>query len=191
MKNIVIEGSRGVGKSTVTQLLRAKILNCTLINFTGFNEGGEVGLAQTIKYYSTWFGLFNSMKGTNSVYIHDRFYLSEMVYSNIYKDYDFEPYYNKFNNLVAQCFEDFHLVILVLEDEKEFDKRLKSRKKTKLFGRVSEEARESMEQQAGYIYHGNHIPPNAGIKLHYISVDKKSPDDIVQEIIEKTLLLQT
>lgn len=185
MKNIIIEGARGTGKSTVSQIVRGNILNSTLINFTGFNEGGEEGYRKTMKYYNSWFRFFRDMKGTETIYVHDRFYFSEMVYSFLYKDYSFEEEFQIFNHRLKHSFDEVHLVLLTITDEEELARRL-SRNKKELFGRVAEDVTNSFKQQYFYLHFLHRIPMKTGIKYHELAVDGLTPDEVAQKIIDIT-----
>jgi deoxyguanosine kinase len=188
LKNIIIEGARGVGKSSVTKILREKTTNSTLINFTGFNEDGMEGLIKVNEYYAHWMSFFKSLKesGQDMTFIHDRFYLSEMVYSLLYKKYSFEVSYNTLNSMIEESFDDVVLVLLTLDD-RNIKKRLKSRDKEKLFGKEEESARQSMIQQSMYLnllsgpFSDECYPKN--LKIHYVDTVGKTPEKIAEEIL--------
>lgn len=185
MKNIIVEGARGTGKSTVTKILRENILNSTLINFTGFNEGGDDGFRKTLKYYNSWFNFFHGLKETDMIFIHDRFYFSEMVYSFLYKDYNFEEDYQIFNHRIKNNFDEVHLILLVTDSEELLYNRLNRNKKL-LFGRVNENVTESLKQQYLYKHFLDRIPKITGIKYHVIEVGDLTPEEISQKIIDIT-----
>lgn len=185
MKNIIIEGPRGTGKSTVTKILRENILNSTLINCTGFNEQGEEGIRKTMKYYNSWFNFFKDLKGTDMTFVHDRFYFSEMIYSTLYKDYNFEEEFQILNRRLKHSFDDVYLILLVINDAELLHNRL-IRNKEALFGWVDENVTESFKQQYLYSHYLDRIPKNTGIKYHVIEVDDLTPEEVSQKIIDIT-----
>lgn len=183
MKNIVIEGARGTGKSTVARYARENTTNSTLVNFTGFNEQGQEGLNKVATYYSNWFSFFGKMRGGDFLFIHDRFYFSEMVYSKLYKDYDFTVTYDFLNQVVPTFFDEIQLVFLVGTEESM--RRNLVREKAQLFGNVEESVEESMKQHHEYAalcydLAGKNIP---GLTIHRIQVDGKTVKEIGDEIL--------
>lgn len=190
MKNVIIEGARGTGKSTVARILRDKVLNSTLINFTGFNEGGEEGLEKVIRYYDAWFEFFWRIQDMDVTFIHDRYYFSEMVYSKLYKDYDFTRAFQTFNSHLENTFDDFHIILLVTDDREKLMSRL-SRDKEKLFGRVTEDANNSFTQQDLYFHYMRELYTHTRIEYSSIVVDNLTPEEVAELIIDRTQLLQS
>lgn len=148
MKIITIEGSRGTGKSTIAHQLRQELKDTTLINFTGFNTDGEEGFKRITDYYMNWIAMFIQMKqaGLEHTILCDRIFFSEMVFSKLYKNYDFREVY-------AFLVEAFALLeptifYLTIEDEEELGRRLQRDKVP--FHNVEESVTETFKQQAEY-----------------------------------------
>lgn len=184
MKNIVVEGARGLGKSSVTRYLREKTTNSTLINFTGFNEGGVDGKIKVIEYYNAWFSFFSRLHGGDYLFIHDRFFFSEMVYSKLYKDYDFSSTYLDYTKRLPYLFEDLQIVLLWTDDMVELGRRL-VRDKEHLFGEVMEDVTQSLLQQSTYMKLLKELQDEKirNVKVHLIWVDGKTVEQIGDEIL--------
>ena len=182
MINIVLEGARGTGKSTVAKLLREKTTNSTLINHTGFDADGQEGLSLTTLYYKAWQSFFLRMRGTDSIFIHDRYFFSEFIYSRLYKEYEFPV---DFKSVIEEFYDKMALVVLVADAET-YEKRL-TREKIQLFGRVTESKTESLFQQIQYLKLVRDLDelknPIWNLKIHIISVNTKTPEEVAEEIL--------
>lgn len=153
---IIFEGTRGVGKSTVARAIRHSIEGSTLMNLTGFKDDGDIGLARIGNYYDTIFQMLDTFQYANAstqlqgdmTLIFDRTFFSEMVYSKLYKKYDFsqayEYYLRKIFDVSTRMFI-FHMTA----DDASLVSRLE-RDKTKLFGEVEESVKESRKQADEY-----------------------------------------
>lgn len=187
MENIVVEGARGLGKSSITRYLRDKTTNSTLINYTGFNEKGEHGKAKVSNYYKNWKDFFWQSQGWGFTFIHDRYFFSEFVYSKLYKDYDFESEYLKLVKAIPQTYDKLDLFVLWTDSVEELERNL-NRDKVQLFGEVSESTKESLKQQISYLnmaieLKSRNIP---NLKVHIINVARKSVEQIGDEILRLT-----
>jgi deoxyguanosine kinase len=147
---IILEGARGTGKSTIAFKLRQKMKNSTLINFTGFNEDGKEGLEKISNYYKSWFALFRNFnwKVKDQVIICDRFYPSEMVFSSLYKEYDFTQEYVNFCRLLPTLADEIYIINFTINDENELKNRLLRDKIP--FGKADESVIETLKQQHKY-----------------------------------------
>jgi thymidylate kinase len=147
-KLILLEGSRGTGKSTLAFQLRQTLKDSTLVNFTGFNIDGEIGLKKITGYYLNWLIMFLNMQSDKieQTIICDRIFFSEMVYSTLYKSYDFEHTYQ----ILVEMFSRLNPIIfyLTINDEEELSKRLQREKIP--FHNVEESVKETLKQQNEY-----------------------------------------
>jgi deoxyguanosine kinase len=186
VKNIIVEGARGLGKTSITKYIREHTTNSTLINFTGFNEGGEEGLNKVKKYYAFWERFFEDNKDNNSefLFIHDRYYFSEMVYSSLYKDYDFRPHFDYLVDNIPEHFDEVTLVVLY-GGAQDISRNL-NRDKVELFGKVDESLQNSLIQQLEYLKMAKRLDerniPNLTVKV--LDCTGKSIQEIGNEIIE-------
>lgn len=98
--------------------------------------------------------MFKSMKRNSNavgdiVFIFDRFFFSEMVYSQLYKQYDFDTHYKMFCKELFEVFDEVEIYYLHHSDEAELNKRI-NRDKVDLFDAIPENVQEIMKQQAKY-----------------------------------------
>lgn len=187
MKNLIVEGARGLGKSSITRYLRDKTTNSTLINFTGFNETGDEGKAKVTNYYKEWTKFFRILREGDYTFIHDRYFFSEVVYSEYYKDYSFIEEYLHILDSIPQTYGQFDLIILWTDDKFELQRNL-TRDKAELFGREEESVKASLMQQLGYLKLASDLRqmkiPN--VRVHTINVAGKAIEVIGDEILSLT-----
>jgi deoxyguanosine kinase len=189
MKNLIFEGARGLGKSEISRYIRQKTTNSTLINFTGFNEGGQEGLNKVLAYYKAWETFFFTCKWSDALFIHDRYYFSEMVYSELYKDYDFKRYYYQLIKQFEHTFDQAEIVFLWTSRQEDLERNLK-RDKAELFGNVGDDVSKSLTQQLFYLVLENELItmkiPN--LTVHIVDVAGKTIEEIGEEVLKLTNL---
>lgn len=178
MSIIVLEGSRGTGKSTLAFQLRQTLKDSTLINFTGFNMDGVQGLNKISSYYLNWLSMFHYMNkdSIEQTIICDRIFFSEKVFSKLYKNYDF-------SNIYQSLVESFSLLqptifYLRISDEEELSKRLIRDKIP--FHNVEESVKETMKQQEEY----DRVFQGVSNKFNIVTLDtSKLTNEQVKEIV--------
>lgn len=189
MEITIFEGGRGTGKSTLASKFRQKNSDTTLINFTGFHEDGQSGLSKVTEYYKSWMQLLFALSGHKSSMVFDRFYFSERVYSQLYKDYDFRGHFFEFNESLdelAQMGVKINIVLLTIHDKEELKQRLMRDKVP--FGKAEENVSETLKQQDEYInvMAGFNISYNGdNMKVYQIDTSGKSNDEVYVEVLEK------
>lgn len=186
----ILEGARGTGKSTISFKLRQKIGETTLINFTGFNEEGFDGKMKSYDYYSAFMKLLYELKNHDSKMVFDRFFFSERVFSELYKDYDFSQLYELLSSsLVGLAYEGvkINIFFFTIDDENELKSRL-TRDKIP-FGKVEESVTQSMLQQelykkvfSDFEKHTSNVP---NINVHTIDTTYKTLEEIYDEAVER------
>lgn len=151
LKLIILEGPRGSGKSTVARELRNSIEGSTLINPTGFKDDGGQGLRKIISYYEAMEQYLKNLSSSIETFcvIFDRTFFSEVVYSRIYKQYDFSPAFEWFFNSMLAYTDELYLFHMKLSNEEELRERL-NRDKVQLFDKVEESVVQSTIQQQHY-----------------------------------------
>lgn len=119
----ILEGHRLTGKSTITRKLRNKINYATLINPTGFPEDGEEGLNKITHYYRSWIDFIKSFKDQDILFIFDRFMFSEVVFSRLYKTYNFDNVFYEFLEELCQ-YANVETLFLQISYDKQLLKRM-------------------------------------------------------------------
>lgn len=180
----ILEGSRGTGKSTLAFKLRQLTPETTLINFTGFHDEGEEGLTKSYVYYSAFMQLFNRLSKHESKFVFDRFFFSEAVYSQLYKDYDFTELYNELLNdleFIANLGVKINIFFLTINDEEELKNRLIRDKVP--FGKAEEGVNATLLQQSKYQELFNNLHSSENLKLHTIDTSGKTIEEIYSQIL--------
>lgn len=181
----IIEGGRGTGKSTVVSKIRQLIPETTLINPTGFHADGGEGLEKIEHYYDAWFDLLYFLKSHNSSMVFDRFYFSEMVFSKLYKRYDFKKSYTDYNEMLGELVKrgaNINIFFLTINDEEELKNRL-TRDKVP-FGKAEESVKETLQQQKEYKELFDKLREESILKIHYIDTSGKTTDEVYEEILQ-------
>lgn len=188
---IILEGARGTGKSSVAYKLRQRMKHSTLINPTGFHEDGDEGLDKISNYYEGIFDLLYKWKARVSGYttIMDRFFPTEMVFSSLYKEYDF---YQKFKNLcklLPTLDDDIYIFFFTVSDKEVLKERLNRDKIP--FGKAEESIEESLKQQDAYYKYINELKGNIdwdvarGVKLIEIDTAYMDQDEVIKFVIRQ------
>lgn len=196
MEITILEGARGTGKTTLAQKLRQTTSNSTLINFTGFNQDGEEGLRRVTDYYKAFMGMFLRLAKHDSKFIFDRFFFSEMVYSQLYKNYDFEDVYKELLfdlEVLAHHGAKINILYLTVNEKEELKRRL-IRDKVSFFN-VDENVEETLKQQNVYrdvfddlftkhLMNNDAVHKNLHIKL--IDTSHKTNEEVYNDILKAT-----
>lgn len=127
-KIIIVEGPQGVGKTTFTNLLREKMKATDLYRLSGIKDKTETGHAKIKLKYEKLLEYIENCEDINMIF--DRTFFTNEVYSRLgYQNYDFSITYNellkKLDTLKNIEKYDIYLVILFLDDETLYEKRIK------------------------------------------------------------------
>ncbi len=121
---IIVEGPQGTGKTTVTNYLREKMSATDLYRLSGIKDKTETGKEKIKTKYERLLDYIESCKDINMIF--DRNFFSNEVYARLgYQKYKFSDVYENLLNRLNNIDADIYLVILYLEDEGEFENRLK------------------------------------------------------------------
>ncbi|UGO46148.1 thymidylate kinase [Bacillus phage vB_BanS_Chewbecca] len=186
---IILEGTRGTGKSTLARELRQKLPETTLINFTGFHKDGEEGLSKVEDYYSAWIGAFFKLLKHDSTYVFDRCFFSEKVYSKLYKDYNFTGSYDVLCDKLTDLADmGVKIDIIYLTVESKFDLKERLNRDKVPFASVKESVEESLKQQEEYnkvidSFYYNYASYTENIKIHKVDTTGKWAEHVEEEVI--------
>jgi thymidylate kinase len=120
MKLIVIEGARGVGKSTYVQKLRNTIPSTMVMQLTGIEKTKDE-YNDTCNHYYSLMDFLEEETDIPYTLVLDRFFFSECVMSKLYKDYDFTSSFDSLCFMLSKSNIDLTLVLLTLNDDTEGD----------------------------------------------------------------------
>jgi deoxyguanosine kinase len=184
---VILEGPRGTGKTTVAQILRRKINYSTLINPTGFPEDGMKGLIKINAYYTAWMKFLREASYVGQPYrlIFDRFFFTEMVFSSLYKSYDFRAMFEKcWHDLIVHA-DKVDIFYFTVDDQENLHERLDRDKPQ--FASVVDSLTEYYRQADAYnslfseIYNMSSGLPN--VFVHKLDTSNTKPDAVAEKII--------
>lgn len=187
-KIVIIEGARGVGKSTVVGNLRKTMTNTISINMTGNNEDSYEAKMETMYRYLNWLELIKAEKDSSMTYIFDRFFFSEIVYSKLYKSYDFSEHYGQLFSLLDEIAESVEVIVIELSTGLvDFSRNLNRGEKADLFNNenLRDNTEFSHEQQVEYCRVFVDAEGKAeNIKFRQVSCTGKSEEEVMNEVKE-------
>ena len=125
---IIVEGPQGAGKTTFTNYLREKMSATDLYRLTGIKDKTETGHMKIKRKYDKLIEYMKVCEDVNMVF--DRTFFTNEIYSRLgYLDYNFS---DTFNGLLEKLDEintaEIYLIVLYLENEKEYENRIKRNK---------------------------------------------------------------
>lgn len=180
---IIVEGSQGVFKTSVTRKLRDKSVYTVLLALTGVENKNEDGTKYVYAEHRSALSMIDNCKGSGLNFILDRSFMSNMVYQNLkYNNHDFESYYNSLFSHLNHIGEDYNVnFVLLTANGETFAERL-NRNKPK-FTDVNYNVTNSLSQQYQY----EELVKDACKKYSNITftimpTDNRTSDDIVKEI---------
>lgn len=189
MKIVIIEGARGTGKTTLVGAVRKKLTETVAINFTGMKGDNRETALNIFRHYDNFLiYLSNEQYDESKInYIFDRFFFSELVYSSLYKTYDFRKYYHNLKSTLeswSKSKTNFEVVyVQLVASEETLKNRLLARNcngdKEKLFSRVEESVQESLKQQEEY----NKLYYDIQLEKYQYEVTDDNFNQVVNEIV--------
>lgn len=182
MRIVILEGSRGVGKSTLGRVIREKIPEITLVNPVGFHLDGNEGFDKVVKYYLAWNNMISSLSNHNSTFVFDRYFFTERVFSELYKSYDFKDVYETLLDDLSDI-ADVDVIFLTCNNSDVLKERL-TRDKVP-FANVVESTVETFKQQNLYKDIMSDMQEKySNPKLHVVDTTNKTPKDIEEEVFK-------
>lgn len=125
-KVILIEGSQGVYKSSVTNILREKLTSTNLLRLSGVKGKTKQDEVKSFSYHANVLNMVADSHECGLNWVFDRSYLSDRVYAKLgYKDYDFEYYSGVLAEKLSRLASYYDVFFFVLTaDEESFKERL-------------------------------------------------------------------
>lgn len=129
-KIIIFEGAQGVGKTTITNTLRHLMPHTNLYRLSGTEDKSVEGKNKAIKMYKSLLAHMKTLEGCSINLLFDRLFFSEEAYCRLgYKEYLFTDVYKELLKELSEMDFEIYYIVLYLEDENEFEKRLKRENK--------------------------------------------------------------
>ena len=187
-KIVFLHGAQGVGKTTVSNYLRERLVHTTLIRLAGVPSYQEDANQKALLYHLSLLDGVNRTYGTMMNYVMDRSFLCEKVYANLgFKPHDFEKECEIIENVIETMTEYFDLYFVLLKaNEETFSKRLKTRKKAQ-FEAVKFKVENSLKQQEEYEKELQKLPQAVNVLTMFVddSTSSEVADFIIETIFKK------
>lgn len=120
---IIVEGPQGVGKTSVTNYLREKIVSADLYRLTGIKDKTPTGYDKIKRKYLKLLEYVENCEDVNMVF--DRTFFSEEIYSRLgFKEYSFHNIYEELLKKLDSLNFEIYFVVLYLKDTEEYRKRI-------------------------------------------------------------------
>ena len=150
-KIIVVEGAQGAGKTTITDYLRYVVKHTNLYRLSGISDATITGLSKNKKMYFDLLEYMKKMENLDINLLFDRTFFTEECYCRLgKKEYTFTEVYNELLELFSKLDFDIYYITLYLEDEQEYENRLKREGKVEpAYAKFS--AENSIAQQREYL----------------------------------------
>ena len=184
-KIIFIEGSQGVGKSSVTKELREKLKYTTMLDLNAIGDKSLDGRDKMYKYHKGILNMFEDNKYNGMNFLCSRSYFSEAVYCELgYKSYDFEVQTNSLTSELTYLtnYYDVYFIVLTATEE-ELEERLNRNK----FAYNKFSVENSLNQQNVYKRYLRYLSNKSERSVRCFEVPNRNIDDTV-EVIMKSIL---
>lgn len=150
-KIIVVEGSQGSGKTTITDFLRHTLAYSNLYRLSGTADSTVEGKKKAEEMYVDLIEYIKKMENKSINLIFDRTFFTEENYCRLgIKDYSFTDVYEKLLDQFANLDFEIYYITLYLKDENEYIERLKRDGKA-VFKGAEFKAENSIKQQRVYL----------------------------------------
>lgn len=179
-KLILVEGCQGVGKTTITNLLRDTIPYTCLMRLSGIQDTTLEGRKPIYDMHRHVLDMYYDSKGIIN-WIQDRSFMSERVYCMLgFKEYTFEQEYRELLNYLGILSSYYDVYLVLLTANSETLKRRLQREKPE-YSKVSFNVDNSLKQQNAYLQLFDEIH-GTGISRIIIPTDTATPIEIINYI---------
>lgn len=186
-KIIIVEGSQGVGKTTITDYLRNSVKHTNLYRLSGVSDSTMSGLEKSKKMYENLMDYIKKMENLDINLLFDRTFFTEENYCRLgFKEYSFTDVYNDLLEQLSKMDFEIYYLTLYLKDEDLYTERLKRDGKTEPdYAKFAKES--SVKQQNVYLEMADEIKkkyPN----IHVYNIENSKSLEETQN--ELKLILQ-
>lgn len=172
-KLIVVEGSQGVGKTTVTDYLRYSLNYTNLYRLSGTSDSSVEGKKKAEDMYISLLEYIKKMENKSINLVFDRTFFSEENYCRMgKKDYTFTDVYEKLLEEFSKLDFEIYYITLYLKDMEKYHTRL-DRKDKAVFKNSKYKVENSINQQKVYLEMAEEIKEKyPSIKVKNIANDR-------------------
>ena len=185
-KLIIVEGSQGVGKTTITDYIRHTLNHVNLYRLTGTKDSSIDGKEKAKKMYYNLLDYIKKMENLDIDLLFDRTFFTEENYCRLgKKEYTFTDVYEKLLKKLNELDFDIYYITLYLSNEKEYAKRLNRKGKAQIkYAKFSTDS--SIMQQNIYLDMSKEIKEKYP-KIKVVNIDNSQDIDIVKKKINEIL----
>lgn len=125
---LILEGSVGSGKSTLSKLIRENMPYTMLLDLSAIKDKSEeTGKDKMHKYHSKILQMFEDTIGCDMSYVCSRSFLSELCYTELgFKEYSFKENANELMSTVEYLTKHYNIFFVLLTvDEGQLENRLR------------------------------------------------------------------
>lgn len=150
-KLIVVEGTQGAGKTTVTDFIRHSLSYTNLYRLCGTSDTTKEGKKKAEDMYIDLLEYIKKMENKSINLLFDRTFFTEENYCRLgKKDYTFSDVYEKLLEDFSKLDFDIYYITLYLRDTKKYSSRLDRKDKAK-FKNSDFDLENSINQQRVYL----------------------------------------
>lgn len=156
-KIIVVEGSQGAGKTTITDYIRHTLSYTNLYRLCGTSDSTITGKKKAKEMYEDLLEYMKKMENKSINLLFDRTFFTEENYCRLgKKEYSFTDVYEKLLQDFASLDFEIYYITLYLEDESKYSERLNRGEKA-VFKGSEFAADNSIKQQKVYLQMASEI----------------------------------
>lgn len=156
-KIIVVEGSQGAGKTTITDYIRHTLSYTNLYRLCGTSDSTITGKKKAKEMYEDLLEYMKKMENKSINLLFDRTFFTEENYCRLgKKEYSFTDVYEKLLKDFASLDFEIYYITLYLEDESKYSERLNRGEKA-VFKGSEFAANNSINQQKVYLQMADEI----------------------------------
>lgn len=156
-KIIVVEGSQGAGKTTITDYIRHTLSYTNLYRLCGTSDSTITGKKKAKEMYEDLLEYMKKMENKSINLLFDRTFFTEENYCRLgKKEYSFTDAYEKLLQDFASLDFEIYYITLYLEDESKYSERLNRGEKA-VFKGSEFAADNSIKQQKVYLQMASEI----------------------------------
>lgn len=166
---LILEGSVGSGKSTLSKLIRENMPYTMLLDLSAIKDKSEeTGKDKMHKYHSKILQMFEDTIGCDMSYVCSRSFLSELCYTELgFKKYNFKENANELMSTVEYLTKYYNIYFVLLTVDKE---QLEDRLRRDKFEYVKHNVENAIIQQNMYKYIFRHYA-NLNTDIKFFEVE--------------------
>lgn len=180
---IFVHGGQGCGKSTVTNLLREKMLHTTLMRLAGVPSQQTKANQRSYQYHLAMLQSAKLSAQTGMNFVYDRSFLCEKVYANLgFKPHTFEQETEELRQVLDALTEFYQVDFVLLTASKEVLQERLNRGDKPQFESVVFDSENSLKQQEMYQKEFLKLPHS--VNCYVLNTDQLTPEQVTNHIIQ-------